>query len=138
MDDLSRFCCLNASCPDHGLRGKGNIAPRGRYGPGKARRLLYCKTCGQRFSERKGTPLFHCHLPPDKATAVLEHLQDGCGVRQTSRLVKVHQATVTRLGRLAGQHAKAAHDDLVGFSPLDHPAAAGREVVLRRQEGEAL
>jgi hypothetical protein len=138
MDDLARFRCFNASCPEHGLRGKGNIAVRAYYGPDKARRLLYCKACGQRFSERKGTPLFHCHLPPDKAQAVLEHLQDGCGVRQTSRLVKVHQATVTRLGRLAGQHAKDAHDELVGFSPLHGQAAAGREVELRRQEGEAL
>jgi LacI family transcriptional regulator len=138
MDDLSRFCCFNASCPDHGLRGKGNIAGRGYYGPNKARRLLYCKTCKQRFSERKGTPLFHCHLPPDKAQAVLEHLQDGCGVRQTSRLIKVHQATVTRLGRRAGRHAKDTHDEVVGFSPLDGQAPAGREVELRRQEGETL
>jgi transposase-like protein len=138
MDDLSRFCCFNTSCPDHGLRGKGNIAVRGYYGPNKARRLLYCKTCKQRFSERKGTPLFHCHLPQDKAQAVLEHLQDGCGVRQTSRLVRVHQATVTRLGRLAGQHARDTHDLVVGFSPLDDQAPTGREVELRRQEGEAL
>jgi transposase-like protein len=138
MDDLARFCCFNASCPDQGLRGQGNVAVRGYYGPGKARRLLYCKTCKTRFSERKGTPLFHSHLPPDKATAVLEHPQDGCGVRQTSRLLKVHQATVTRLGRLAGRHAKHTHDEVVGFSPLDHQAPAGREVELRRQEGEAL
>jgi len=125
MGDLSRFCCLNAQCPDHGKRGGGNIGPRGFYGPNKSRRLLGCKTCKQRFSERKGTPLFHCHLPADKAVAVLEHLQDGCGVRQTSRLVKVHQRTVMRLGRKAGEHAKAAHDDLVSFPPLDDEVAAG-------------
>jgi hypothetical protein len=89
MDDLLHFCCFNSSCPDHGQRGKGNIAVRGYYGPAKARRLLYCRTCQQRFSERKGTPLFHCHLPQDKALAVLEHLHDGCGIRQTSRLLRV-------------------------------------------------
>jgi LacI family transcriptional regulator len=138
MGDLSRFCCFNASCPEHGLRGRGNIAVRGRYGPAKSRRLLYCKTCKKRFSERKGTPLFHSHLPQDKAQAVLEHLHDGCGVRQTSRLVKVHQATVTRLGRLAGRHAKATHDEVVAFSPLDAQAPAGREVELRPEEGEEL
>lgn len=138
MEDLARFCCLNPRCPDHARRGAGNIAPRGFYGPGKSRRLLYCKTCQQRFSERKGTPLFHCHLPPDKARAVLEHLQDGCGVRQTSRLVKVHQRTVMRLGRKAGDHARAAHDELVSLSPLDDQAPAGREVELRAQEGEEL
>ncbi len=125
MEDLSRFCCFNPECPDHGKRGCGNIAPRGFYGPGKSRRLLYCKSCQRRFSERRGTPLFHCHLPQDKALAVLEHLQDGCGVRQTSRLVRVHKRTVTRLGRLAGRHASSAHDDLVSFSPLDDQAATG-------------
>jgi hypothetical protein len=125
MEDLSRFCCLNPDCSDHGKRGAGNVAPRGFYGPNKSRRLLWCKTCKRRFSERKGTPLFHCHLPADKAVAVLEHLQDGCGVRQTSRLVKVHQRTVMRLGRKAGDHAKAAHDELVSFSPLDEETATG-------------
>src|SRR5215203_2096094 len=125
MEGLSRYCCLNPDCPEYGKRGCGNVRPRGFYGPDRSRRLLWCKSCKARFSERKGTPLFQSHLPQDKALAVLEHLGDGCGVRQTSRLVKVHQRTVTRLGRLAGEHAKAAHDDLVSFSPLDDEVAAG-------------
>ena len=137
MDDLSNFCCFNPGCVEHGKRGSGNIAVRGRYGPHK-RRLLYCKRCKARFSERKGTPLFDCRLPLDKAAAVLAHLQDGCGVRQTERLVGVNRNTVMRLGRLAGDHARAAHDELVSFSPLDDEAPAGREVELRVQEGEEL
>jgi hypothetical protein len=136
MEDLSSYCCLNPDCSDHGKRGGGNVRPRGFYGPDRSRRLLWCKSCKARFSQRKGTPLFQSHLPQDKALAVLEHLDDGCGVRQTSRLLKVHQRTVTRLARLAGAHAKAAHDELVGFSPLDGQAAAGREVELRQQEAE--
>ncbi len=137
MDDLSRFCCLNSRCARHGQRGQGNLAVRARYGPEK-RLLLYCKVCKKRFSERNGTPLFACRLPADKALAVLQHLTDGCGVRQTERLVGVHRDTVMRLGKRAGEHARAAHDELVGVSPLDDQTAAGREVVLRRQEGEAL
>jgi transposase-like protein len=117
MDDLSRFCCLNASCPRHGQRGQGNLAVRARYGPGKSRRLLYCKACKRRFSERQGTPLFDCRLPEPLAQSVLAHLQDGCGVRQTGRLVGVHRNTVVRLSRQAGEHAQAAHDELVGCSP---------------------
>jgi transposase-like protein len=124
MDDLSRFCCLNPDCAEYGKRGGGNIAVRARYGPQK-RRLLYCKSCKTRFSERKGTPLFDCRLPEPKAQAVLEHLNGGCGVRQTERLTKVNRNTVMRLGRLAGDHAKAAHDELVSFSPLDEEDPAG-------------
>ena len=125
MEGLSRFCCLNPGCPDHGKRGAANVAPRGFYGPNKSRRLLWCKTCKRRFSERKGTPLFHRHLPADKAVAVLGHLRGGRGVRQTSRLVKVRQRTVMRLGRKAGDHAEAAHDELVAFPPLDEGTATG-------------
>jgi hypothetical protein len=32
-----------------------------RYGP-RRRRLLRCRTCSARFSERKGTPLFDARL----------------------------------------------------------------------------
>ena len=40
MDDLSRFCCLNSECPDHGKRGAENLSVTSRYGPAKARRML--------------------------------------------------------------------------------------------------
>ena len=58
MDDLSRFCCRNSACPDHGQRGHGNLTVCGQYGRNQPIRLLYCRTCKARFSERKGTPLF--------------------------------------------------------------------------------
>jgi LacI family transcriptional regulator len=57
MDDLSRFCCLDFVCPDYGKRGVGNLAMPHRYGPDMSRRMLRCRTCKIRFSERKGTPL---------------------------------------------------------------------------------
>jgi hypothetical protein len=64
MDDLSRFCCLNSDCPEHGKRGAGNLTVTGRYGARNERRMLRCKACKARFSERKGTPLFDSRLPP--------------------------------------------------------------------------
>jgi len=125
MNDLSRFCCLNTDCPDHGRRGQGNLSVCMRYGRNGEHRLLYCKTCKARFSERKGTPLFDARLPRDKVLAVLDHLADGCGVRQTARLVGVSKDTVTRLSLLAGGHARQLHDELAGFSPLDCQGATG-------------
>ena len=50
---------------------------------------------------------------------VLQHLAEGNGTRQTARLTGVHRDTVTRLARLAGAHARGAHDELVAFSPRD-------------------
>ena len=100
--------------------------------------MLRCRTCKARFSERKGTPLFACRLDESVARCALAHLQDGCGVRQTERLVGIHRDTVMRLGRKAGEHARAAHAELAALSPPDDQAPAGREVVLRPQEGEEL
>ena len=119
MDDLARFCCLNADCSDHGQRGGHNLRVHSRCGAPKQYRILECRTCGARFSERKGTPLDRSHLPEEKAVSILEHLSEGCGVRQTGRLVRAHRDTVMRHGRLAGQHAHDAHDELVAFSPSD-------------------
>ena len=124
MDDLGRFCCLNPDCPDYGRRGAGNLSVCMRYGQAHQHRLLYCRACQARFSERKGTPLFGARLPHDKLLAVLAHLADGCGVRQTARLVGVGKNTVNRLALLAGHHARQLHDELVGFSPLDHEGPA--------------
>ena len=118
MDDLSAFCCQNQDCPDHGKRGHGNLTVCGRYGRHQ-RRLLYCKTCKARFSERKGTPLFDSRLPPDTVVSVLHHIAEGCGIRQTGRLCGVKKDTVIRYSLLAGEHAQQLHDELVAFSPSD-------------------
>ena len=117
-DDLARFCCLNSRCPRSGERNAGNISVCGYFGKAQ-HRLLYCNACKARSSEFKGTPFFNSRLPHDKVLAILEHLAEGCGVRQTARLVGVNKDTVTRLALLAGDHAKATHDELVAFSPRD-------------------
>jgi len=119
MDDLSRFCCQNSDCPGYGHRGVENLTVCARYGKGNRFRLLYCRTCKARFSERKGTPLFNSRLGDEQARAVLAHVAEGCGVRGTSRLLGVHRDTVTRLTRLGGEHAAALHDELVALSPRD-------------------
>jgi len=116
-DDLSRFCCQNPDCPQYGERGVGNLSVCDRFAKAN-HRLLYCNVCKARFSEFKGTPLFNSKLPHEKVLAILEHLAEGCGARQAARLVGVNKDTVTRLALLAGQHAKATHDELVAFSPL--------------------
>ena len=132
MDDLARFCCHNPDCALYGRRGAGNLSVCDRYGKHNHIRLLYCNACEGRFSERKGTALFHSHLPDDKALAVLQHLDEGCGIRSTGRLVGVDPNTVGRLARIAGRHAHDAHDELVAFSPSDPRGPARREVGRRR------
>jgi len=119
MDDLKTFCCQNPHCPDYGRRGRDNLRVCFRNGPNQERRVLACRTCQQRFAERKGTPLYRSKLPAAKALAVLQHLRESCGVRQTSRLVGVNKDTVVRLALVAGRHAQDVHDQRVAFSPSD-------------------
>jgi len=102
---------------DVGRRGAGNLTVCGHFGKRQPIRLLYCRSCRARFSERKGTALFNSRLPPDKALSVLEHIAEGCGIRKTGRLVKVNRTSVGRLAKLAGDQSKALHDELVAFSP---------------------
>ena len=119
-DDLSRFCCQNPNCPQYGQRDAGNLTVCARYGPHQ-RRLLYCRGCQYRFSERKGTPLFGTQLPDTQALDILAHLADGCGVRQTARLTGTDKDTVARFALRAGPHARQLHDELAAFSPSDPP-----------------
>lgn len=93
MDELTRFCCQNPTCDDYGKRRAENLSVCGRFGKGQRLRLLYCRTCKARYSERKGTPLFQARLAEDKILQVSAHLAEGCGVRKTGRLVGVTRNT---------------------------------------------
>ncbi|SIN79426.1 transcriptional regulator, AraC family [Singulisphaera sp. GP187] len=100
MADLSHFCCWNSQCPDYSKTGVGNLSITSRYGPDQERRMLRCRTCKTRFSERKGTPLFGAHLDSPTAESVLGHLVEGRGIREAGRLSGVHRDTVARYRRL--------------------------------------
>src|SRR3954447_13021656 len=117
MHPIEHLCCQNSQCPDAGRRGQGNLTFRGWSGKGKRIRMVYCRTCKARFSERKGTVLEQARLPDERVAEVLNHLREGCGTRATSRLVKVDKNTVTRYIALAGAQAEPLHRELVAFSP---------------------
>jgi LacI family transcriptional regulator len=117
MIPLERLCCQNSKCAMYGRRGAENLSVCGWIDRHRTIRQLYCRVCKARFSERKGTPLYNAKLPAGKVVAILDHVREGCGVRQTGRLVGVSKNTANRYILLAGSHAKALHDELVAFSP---------------------
>lgn len=114
---IDQFFCHNKDCFHYGVRSQGNLSFCGWSGRKKEIRMVRCCICKKRYSERKGTALFNSKLPKEKAISVYDHLKDGCGVRATSRLVKVSKDTVTRYSHKAGKHAKAVHDELVTCLP---------------------
>lgn len=124
-DDLSGFFCLNPRCLAFGNRDAGNLCVRERIGKNKQIRLLCCRVCKKRFSENKGTVFYRTQLPKEKVVAILHHVQEGNGMRQTGRLEQVKEDTVIRLARLAGLHARQLHQQRVAFSPSDPGTATG-------------
>ena len=117
MEDFARFCCPNSHCSAFRQRDAGNLSVHDRFGQQRQYRLFRCNACQHTFSEHNGTVFFRAKLPHDTIVAILRHLQEGCGIRATARLVGVYRDTVVRLARLAGDHAHDAHDEFVAFSP---------------------
>jgi transposase-like protein len=115
--DLDTFACVNPACQRFRHSGVGNLVIRKVYGPDHIR-LLRCRTCGEEFSERRGTALFNTQMAEATATDVIHHLDEGWSVRATARLVKVSNDAVARLLRVAGRHAPRFHDQPVpGLTP---------------------
>jgi len=115
--DLDTLACVNSACQLFRRTGVNNLVIRKVYGHDQIR-LLRCRTCGEEFSERRGTALFNTKLPEATAEDVMHHLDEGCSVRGTARLVKVATETVARVVRVAGRHAERFHDQRVhGLTP---------------------
>jgi transposase-like protein len=128
-DDLLGLCCQNTNCPDHQKFGKNNLKVETRYGKQGERRLLLCRTCGKRFSERKGTLLFKAQLPDEKIDLLTSYLGNGKGVREIARLVGVNRNTVVRYARLLGRSPSG--------SPTDQQPSGKGERKLPRDDSEA-
>ena len=102
--------------PRFGQRNCGDLSGYGRFAKAQ-HRLLYCNAYRPVSPSSRGTPLFNFRLTHDKVLAILEHLAEVCGIRQTARLVGVNKATVTRLALIADRRAKTTHDELLAFFP---------------------
>src|SRR5262245_38674260 len=106
--DLDTLACVNPECHLFCRPSAAHLTVRKVYGHDRLR-LLRCRTCGEECSERRGSALLHTKLPEATAEDVISHLDEGCSVRATVRLVKVAKATVARLLRVTGRHAQRFH-----------------------------
>jgi transposase-like protein len=109
---VEQLCCINPDCLLKGQCAAGNLSVRTGKGGGRWR-VLRCRACRTEFSERKGTALWNSRMSPDKAEAIANHLQDGCGIRQTARLVGASKDGVTAMAVRLGLHAHKVHQQHV-------------------------
>lgn len=105
--------CPYVECADHKIKGKGNIIFIRKYGLGETQNLFKCTTCKRTFSERRGTPLFECHLSEDKVYLILKCLSEGNGIRATSRIVGVSKDTVGSIITRIGDHLEYIAEKLI-------------------------
>ncbi|MDR1037727.1 MAG: hypothetical protein LBT40_14540 [Deltaproteobacteria bacterium] len=110
MTEIDRVSCPNPKCRHYGMTGMGNVAARGLYGRNRDRPLLYCRTCGKRFSLARGGPLFWSHVPDRTVHQVMRQHAGGMGVRALSRSTGLSTDTVSRLLAKVGAHCLEALD----------------------------
>ena len=116
--DTSQFFCPNEGCPDYGLRGKGNIVRNRCYGQQRTQ-LLKCNTCGQSFSENRGTLFFGLRTPKEEVVHTLQILAERGSLRGTARITGHKRDTIASWQKLAGEHAEALREYLLHDLHLD-------------------
>jgi transposase-like protein len=94
--ETAGFFCPNESCPDHGKKGMGNIILYNKYGRDN-RRLLKCRTCSFKFSERRNTFFFGLHTKEPKIREVIMYLLEGRSFRETAATAGLDKDTVFRI-----------------------------------------
>ena len=113
MTDIDNSFCPNKDCKDYGLRNRGNIRYRGKYGKTKSKDLLYCATCGKRFAATRDTAFFGLHLSEESIEQIIHHAAEGVGVRATARLLGLDKDTVNRVILRAGEHCQLVLSSLL-------------------------
>jgi hypothetical protein len=149
LNNWHSHACPRASCPLYGRPAAGNIRPRGWAGKGRNIRMLACVSCGQRFSERRGTLFFRAKLSDRKFTSIVEHLAEGCGIRRACKSGGARQhagpcrSRVRRArrgltgsalspGRYHGPHVHGRPPELIG---RDIQESSNRSGVTRPRHG---
>jgi LacI family transcriptional regulator len=94
--EIYGFFCHNKYCGDHGKKGLGNIIVHNRYGR-YHRRLLKCKTCNSKFSERRETFFYGMHTKETKIKEVIRYLLSGMSYREAATAAEIDKDTVQRI-----------------------------------------
>jgi transposase-like protein len=105
--DTSMYFCPNKDCSNYGQVGPDNqVIGAGRYGKQQTQ-MLKCKVCNQRFSARRGTPLFDLKADEQSFYDVVACLAEGSGIRATARIKNVDKDTVAAWLDRASRHIES-------------------------------
>lgn len=116
--DISEIYCPHENCEDYGKKGQGNIVCYEIYGKNKTK-LLRCRTCKSRFSERRNTVFFGLHTHETTIEKVMRCLAEGNSIRATARIMGIDKDTVARIFDRASSHCKRVLETLLKDLHLD-------------------
>lgn len=119
--EIRNSYCQNSKCSDYGKKGLGNIVFYDHYGK-RGRKLLRCKTCNHRFSERKGSIFFGLHTDEKTIRKTLRCLSEGKSIRATASIIGIDKDTVHRIF----ERTRANYEKILGILLKD----------LNMEEGE--
>ena len=106
--------CANEVCPDYGKLQSDRQGKIIKFGKTKAGRQRYeCKTCGQTFTETKGTLFYRRRTPEDEIIDTLAHIAEGNRISSLVRTKGHKQDTIIDWIREAGKHAEAIEEVLL-------------------------
>lgn len=119
MRELEQYSCTNELCEHYGMTHQGNISVRGKYGKDNNRVLLYCRTCGKRFSATQASIRFGLHLPAEKIRKIVLYTSKNKSVRATAHLLEIDKDTVNRVIMKAHEHCTDVLSDLLTSLEMD-------------------
>jgi len=128
MDPQAQFC-PNRACTARGQIGQGNIGVHSQQD-----RRYICRTCGQTFSESKGTAYYRVKKG-ETFTLAVKLLAHGCPAQAIVAAFEVDERTVADWLRRAGTHCQQAHEQLIGRSHLDLGQVQADEIKVHTQCG---
>jgi transposase-like protein len=118
-DAMSKFVqvgdfCPNKVCPDHGKMQSDHQQNIIRFGKTKAGRQRFrCKTCGDTFTETKGTIFYRRRTPDDEIIETLALVAEGNRISSLARVKGYKEDTILAWIRDAAEHAEAIEEVLL-------------------------
>lgn len=117
MEQLAKVgeFCPNEGCPDYeklqAMQSEPNIIKAGKTRKGVQR--YECKTCGQSFTETKGTLFYKKRTAEDEILETLALLAEGSRISSLSRVKGHKEDTLLSWLREAGEHMQAVEEVLM-------------------------
>ena len=107
--------CPNKACPDYGKLQAGqaqhNIQKFGKTSKGVQR--FRCTTCGETFTETKGTIFYRKRTAEEEILETLSLLAEGSRISSLSRVKEHKEDTILAWLREAAQHAEQVDEVLM-------------------------